>query len=259
VETEALAALANPLPAAPDAEMPPATGIAEPEMWTAARAPSMAAMPAPDSPTDGLQGARPPAETGAPPEARFAMAAMDASAINEASAADTQSQTQASADGSHAAPFAAAPASLPRSADAPAVMHLSAPVASDGWSDGLGDRIAWMLQQDIGQAHLKLNPPQLGPLEVRVQVNGDQATVAFTAHNQQARDALEGASQRLRDLLGAQGFVNVHVDINQQAFQDRPMIAQPYDDVAPAAPPAARQPTPMTSARGARALLDAYA
>ena len=49
-------------------------------------------------------------------------------------------------------------------------------------------------------------------VEVRVQVSGDQATVAFTAHNQQARDALENASQRLRDLLGSQGFVNVQVD-----------------------------------------------
>jgi flagellar hook-length control protein FliK len=138
-------------------------------------------------------------------------------------------------------------------------MQLSTPVASPGWSDGLGDRVAWMVQQDLGQAHLKLNPPQLGPVEVRVQISGDQAQISFTAHNQQARDALEGASQRLRDLLGAQGFVNVQVDVSQHAFHERPQLLQPYDDAEPTRRAALPRPTSPGPVVASRALLDAYA
>lgn len=139
-------------------------------------------------------------------------------------------------------------------------MNLATPVGSPGWPDAIGERVAWLVQQDLGQAHLKLNPPQLGPVEVRVQINGDQAAVSFTAHNQQTREALADASQRLRDLLGAQGFVNVQVDVGQQPFQERPMLFTPYDEAAPAAVDATTQPPAAQSgARGARALLDAYA
>ena len=173
-------------------------------------------------------------------------------------AADTGTTERASAG---APPFAAALAATdaPRPGDRPVVMQLATFVANPGWADGLADRVNWMVQQDLGQAHLRLNPPQLGPVEVRVQVSGDQATVAFTAHNQQARDALENASQRLRDLLGSQGFVNVQVDINQQAFHQRPMLTQPYDEGMPQVRPDGVPTAITTVVRGARGLLDAYA
>lgn len=173
-------------------------------------------------------------------------------------ATDTVTTERAS---SGAPPFAAtaAAADAPRPTDRPAVMQLATTVANPGWADGLADRVNWMVQQDLGLAHLRLNPPQLGPVEVRVQVSGEQATVAFTAHNQQARDALENASQRLRDLLGSQGFVNVQVDINQQAFHERPMLTRPYDEGMPQARPDGAPTAITTVVRGARGLLDAYA
>lgn len=152
------------------------------------------------------------------------------------------------------------PAATMRPADAPATMNLATPVASPAWPDALGDRVTWLVQQDLGQAHLKLNPPHLGPVEVRVQVNGDQAAITFTAHNQQAREALEGASQRLRDLLGSQGFVNVQVDIGHHDFRERPMPLQHYDEgLQAAARPSVQTSVPGTPSRDSRALLDAYA
>lgn len=147
----------------------------------------------------------------------------------------------------------------PRPADAPTVMQLATAVTNPGWSDGLADRVAWMVQQDLGQAHLKLNPPQLGPVEVRVQVSSDQATVTFTAHNQQVRDALENASQRLRDLLGSQGFVNVQVDVSQHPFHERPLPAQHYDEGTGEMRSASGPSAPGPSVRDGQALLDAYA
>jgi len=173
-------------------------------------------------------------------------------------AADTGT-TERTSSGAPPVAAAAAATDAPRPVDRPVVMQLATSVANPGWADGLADRVNWMVQQDLGQAHLRLNPPQLGPVEVRVQVSGEQATVAFTAHNQQARDALENASQRLRDLLGSQGFVNVQVDINQQAFHERPMLTQPYDEGMPQARPDGVPTAITTVVRGARGLLDAYA
>jgi flagellar hook-length control protein FliK len=76
---------------------------------------------------------------------------------------------------------------------------------------------------------LQVNPPQLGPIEVRIAVQGDQAQVWLTAHSAVTRDALEASSPKLREMLGAQGFGQVSVDISQRSFQERSTYAQPYD------------------------------
>jgi flagellar hook-length control protein FliK len=76
---------------------------------------------------------------------------------------------------------------------------------------------------------LQVNPPQLGPIDVRISVQGDQAQVSLTAHSAVTRDALESSSSNLREMLGAQGFAQVSVDISQRSFQERSTYAQPYD------------------------------
>jgi flagellar hook-length control protein FliK len=71
-------------------------------------------------------------------------------------------------------------------------------------------------------ATLKLNPEHLGPVEVRVLVQEQQASIAFTAQHAAARDALEAALPRLRDTLLQQGFVQVNLDVGSQ----QPNLAQ---------------------------------
>jgi flagellar hook-length control protein FliK len=86
-----------------------------------------------------------------------------------------------------------------------------------------------MIGNNLNGAKLQVNPPQLGPIEVRIAVQGDHAQVWLTSHSAVTRDALEASTPRLRDMLGAQGFGQVSVDISQRSFQDRSPQPQHYD------------------------------
>lgn len=240
VSVEAAEPSPAPLAAVPRAPVAP---VALREIATRPGAPPRGPVPLDNAAAPALVAAEP--ERPAVPEVELPLA--------------TEALSPASAESPQPVIVAATALPGPRPADPPPVMQLATPVANPGWSEGLADRVAWMIQQDLGQAHLKLNPPQLGPLEVRVQVSGDQATVTFTAHNQQVREALEGASQRLREQLGSQGFVNVQVDVGQHAFHERPLPAQRYDEGMAETRLANGPSAPATAVRGSRALLDAYA
>ncbi|MDQ2819199.1 MAG: flagellar hook-length control protein FliK [Pseudomonadota bacterium] len=54
-------------------------------------------------------------------------------------------------------------------------------------------------------ATLTLNPPDLGPVQVVLNVNNDQATVAFSSATPEVREALENAMPRLREMLSDAG------------------------------------------------------
>lgn len=96
--------------------------------------------------------------------------------------------------------------------------NIPVPVNQPGWDGALSQRVQWMVGQNIHSAHLHLNPPELGPVDVRVSVNHDQASVVFTAHHADVRDALGAAIPRLRDALGQQGLNLVNVNVSHHSF-----------------------------------------
>jgi len=84
---------------------------------------------------------------------------------------------------------------------------IQTPVSRPEWGHELGQRVLWMTGGNGSQqAELKLNPPQLGPLEVRVVVRNDEVSVFFNANHAVTREALEQAMPRLREMLGANGI-----------------------------------------------------
>ena len=93
-------------------------------------------------------------------------------------------------------------------------MGVPQPVATKGWGSAIGERLMWMVKGDRQAARLKLNPPNLGPLEVRVSVNQDQTSVSFLAQHAVVRDALEAALPRLREMFDQQSMQLVRADIS---------------------------------------------
>ena len=77
---------------------------------------------------------------------------------------------------------------------------------SAGFDDGLSTRVAWMAEQGIGRAELRVNPDHAGPIEVRLQMEGTRLVAEFSAANADTRQALEAGMHRLRDMLGQQGL-----------------------------------------------------
>lgn len=77
----------------------------------------------------------------------------------------------------------------------------------------LGQRVVTMVEQGVHDARLRVHPEHLGPIDIRVRLDGDSAQVTFHSAHGVVRDALADAVPRLRELLGAAGFGLEHVDI----------------------------------------------
>ena len=100
---------------------------------------------------------------------------------------------------------------------------VNTPFNQGNWDQAVGERIQWMVNQQMQGAQIKLNPAHLGPMEVRIEMQNDQASIQFTSAHAAVREALEAALPRLRDMFQASGVDLVDVDVSGQSFaeQDR--------------------------------------
>ncbi len=116
-----------------------------------------------------------------------------------------------------------------QSASASVSTPISLPVTHPDWDQALGQRVVWLVKQDVQGAELRINPPQLGPVEMRIVMNNDQASVSFTSQHAIVREALEAAVPRLRDMFSDSGLNLVNVNVSQHSFaqqrQDNPYAA----------------------------------
>ena len=101
---------------------------------------------------------------------------------------------------------------------------VSEPVGNSRWGDAVAQRVSMMLRDQNQQIDMQLNPPHLGPMEVRLTMSGEQASVVFSSQHAAVREALAAATPRLTMLLADQGIQlsNVQVasdSLNQHAQQ----------------------------------------
>ena len=116
------------------------------------------------------------------------------------------------------------PAPAPVAAtSAPVMGAIAQPVSSPGWGDVLGDRVMWMAGQQQQGAELRLNPPALGPLEIKLSMTDGQATLTFSTQHLPVKEALEAATPRLREMFSESGInlgsVSVNVGTSSQQQQ----------------------------------------
>jgi flagellar hook-length control protein FliK len=117
-------------------------------------------------------------------------------------------------DGAPAAPewLAATPASAGAAvAPAPAPPSPAPPgtpvdLRADHWHEAFAGKIQWLVDQRLGEAHIKLNPPELGAVDVKISLVEDKTYVQLTAAHATARDELAQSLPRLRELLTASGL-----------------------------------------------------
>lgn len=96
-------------------------------------------------------------------------------------------------------------------------------VGAEGWGAGLGDKVVWMVGNQTRGAEIHLNPPALGPLEVRVNVSDGQANLSFMTHHASVREAIEAATPRLREMLNDSGIGMGSVSVNVGSFSQQQM------------------------------------
>ncbi|ARH00326.1 flagellar hook-length control protein FliK [Legionella micdadei] len=100
----------------------------------------------------------------------------------------------------------------------PNTMELTQNLADPDWGDHFNQQILWLGQQKIKAAIIKINPQELGPLEVSVNVKKDDATVNITLLRAQIHEVIENAIPRLREMMAEQGLnlIQVNIESNQQ-------------------------------------------
>ena len=84
------------------------------------------------------------------------------------------------------------------------------------WGGALGARIMTMVAEEVQQARIQLDPPELGSLEIKLHVSQDQASVQVQAQHAHVREVLEANAHRLRDALAAQGIVLDGFDVSER-------------------------------------------
>ena len=89
------------------------------------------------------------------------------------------------------------------------------------WGQGMGRQILWMVNQNISSAEFRLNPANLGPLEVRIDMDNDQVNVVFSSRHADVRDAVEQALPRLREMFEDKGLNLSDADVSQHSFSEQ--------------------------------------
>ncbi|APZ43006.1 flagellar hook-length control protein FliK [Acidihalobacter ferrooxydans] len=161
------------------------------------------------------------------PGAKTAQAATDVSARLEANipgwrgllASDqdgTRSQNQAPA-----APMLAGTAPVtPPGASGASLSSGALPALAlnqPGFSQALSERVLLMSEhQGRHLAQIQLNPPELGPMQIQIKVDGHHTQVLFHTQHSAVAEALDASLPKLREML-AQGGQQVSVSVQQQA------------------------------------------
>ncbi|WP_420599303.1 flagellar hook-length control protein FliK [Neptuniibacter sp.] len=84
------------------------------------------------------------------------------------------------------------------------------------WSSALAERAVMVAAQNANVAQIQLDPPELGSLNIRVQINQDQVSLNFTSPHAHVRDAVEQSLPRLREMFAEQGLA-----LNESSVSDQ--------------------------------------
>ena len=89
------------------------------------------------------------------------------------------------------------------------------------WSEqlqsALGDRLQVQVKQQIQHATIRLDPPDMGKIDISMQVDNGRVQVQINASHAEVYRALQQTSNDLRQSLTEQNFVQVNVQVSSQS------------------------------------------
>lgn len=110
---------------------------------------------------------------------------------------------------------------------------LSPTVGTTAWSQALGEKIVWMAAGAQQTATLTLNPPNLGPLQIVLNISNDQATASFFSAQPEVRQALEAAFPRLREMMNEAGIQLGQATVSADTPRQNDPSDHPAQRIAP--------------------------
>jgi flagellar hook-length control protein FliK len=187
--------------------------------------------------------------------------AADKKSHADSTAGASASTASSTADAAGAAQLLNTQSTTHTETNAVPTFSVNAAVDSPEFSQNVANHVSTMFDSNVNSAKLQVNPPALGPIEVRIAIQGDHAQVWMASHSAMTRDALQEAAPKLREMLSSQGFAQVSVDISQRSFQERTPMAHAYEWNSESSAASASAPSSAASvtSRAPSGMLDAYA
>ena len=145
-----------------------------------------------------------------------------------------------------------------------AALPMPAP-GQGGFENAMGQRLIWMATQGVQDARVRVHPEHLGPIDIRIRIDGDAAQVVLTSPNPIAREALELALPRLRDSMFDAGLELLQAEVGDQDQRPGGSQHEGRRDAGLAAPGGARgddaetAPAAEAGSRRVANLLDLFA
>lgn len=100
--------------------------------------------------------------------------------------------------------------------------HLRTPLRDPSWAGDLGQKLLWFASNEKQLAQLTLHPPQLGSIEITLNLDKDAATAHFVSPHADVRGAIETAVPRLREMFAGTGIELGQVSIGSESFRQQP-------------------------------------
>lgn len=108
-----------------------------------------------------------------------------------------------------------APTALPR-LDLAAAFPAPVPVHDPRLAEAMATRVQWMAEQGGGEVTLRVAPEGLGPVEIRLQLDGDRVDLGLQAAQAETRQALQDALPKLREMLSQSGLQLGQADVGHR-------------------------------------------
>lgn len=83
-----------------------------------------------------------------------------------------------------------------------------------------------LLNLNLKEAEIRLDPPELGSMQIRIRSDAEQAQINFVVQSQQAKDVLEQSMGRLKEMLAEQGINLGESSVSEQGQGDQQMAEQ---------------------------------
>ncbi len=112
---------------------------------------------------------------------------------------------------------AANASSAPTRAEIQAAQQAPLQLTKELANEQVAEKVQMMMSKNLKNLDIRLDPPELGHMKIRMTMNNDVANVHFTVNSQQARDVIEQTLPRLREMLAQQGMQLADSSVQQQS------------------------------------------
>ena len=105
--------------------------------------------------------------------------------------------------------------------EVPVRASVSVPISAPGWQEAFADRITISVQNRHSSVELQINPPNLGPVDIRLTMDGDHASLSFFSPHAPVREAIQSAMDHLTDALADAGISLGSVSVGAESQSGR--------------------------------------